>query len=461
MNHHTSRRQFLGRTAASLAAATAAPSLAFAAASQPPQPNVVLILADDLGYGDIGCYGAPDIRTPAVDSLAAQGVRFTQFYANAPECTPTRTALLTGRYQQRVGGLECAIGINNVGRYDDAIRLAEKHELGLPAEETCIAHLLKDVGYTTALCGKWHLGYEEKFLPPRHGFDYSFGLLGGNIDYWFHVEPAGTYGLYENGKPVKRDGYLTDLITDAAVAFIRQAKNRPFFLYVPYNAPHTPSQTHDVRPDSPVTEENLNRGTREEYVKMVERMDEGIAAILKALDETGVADRTLVIFTSDNGAEKRGRNLPFSGAKSSLYEGGIRVPCVVRWPGVLPAGKTTDHIGITMDLASSIARAAGAKLPPGRTCDGVDVLDEVARNRPPKVRPLFWRYRRGTRTLCAVREGSLKYIRNTDEKITQEYLFDLATDPQEKNNLLTARPADVQRLKRLLADWEKEVQHTR
>ena len=195
---------------------------AASAADRPARPNIVFILADDLGYRDLGCYGAKDIRTPVIDRLATQGVRFTQFYANGPECSPTRTALLTGRYQQRVGGLECAIGSGNVGRYDDAIRLAAAHDLGLPASETSLGQILKGAGYATALFGKWHLGYEAKFAPGVHGFDHALYCIGGGMDYFHHVEPvpqpenAGLQApvLFRDGRREKRDGYFTDIVAD-------------------------------------------------------------------------------------------------------------------------------------------------------------------------------------------------------------------------------------------------------
>jgi arylsulfatase A-like enzyme len=214
-------------------------------AASPPRLNVVFILTDNLGYADLGCYGARDIRTPNIDRLASEGVRFTQFYSNAPDCTPSRTALLTGRYQHRVGGLECAIGIGNVGRYEDAIRLAKQHDLGLPASETTIVRLLKQAGYQCVGFGKWHLGYEKKFLPPAHGFDYYLGLLSGCEDYFYHRDPSGAPVLFENNQVVTREGYTTDLFTDKAVEFITaQGRKKPFFLYLPYlngdktGAPH-------------------------------------------------------------------------------------------------------------------------------------------------------------------------------------------------------------------------------
>ncbi|UCD29890.1 MAG: sulfatase-like hydrolase/transferase [Planctomycetota bacterium] len=425
------------------------------------RPNVLLIMADDLGYGDVGCYGCRDIRTPNIDKLALQGVRFTNFYANAPECSPTRTALLTGRYQQRVGGLECAIGLGNVGRYDDAIRLRADNQLGLPPEESLVIKALKKAGYATGIVGKWHLGYEPHFLPLKHGFDYAFGPLGGAVDYFYHNEPSGYRTLYLNDKPIQREGYLTDLITSEAVKFIATHGNKPFFLYVPFTAPHTPYQGPDHQPEVPVSLEELNKGSRDTFIKMVERLDDGIGAILQILREKGVTKNTLVIFTSDNGANRIGRNTPFSGHKSSLFEGGIRVPCVMRWPGVLAGGEVVDHVAITMDLSASIVRLAGAQSLGDRLFDGIDIIQALREKSPPKKRTLFWRARRGERTWRAVLDGPIKYISRRDGKLIREYLFDLVQDPGEKSNLLTERPEEVERFKQLLAHWEAEVRSQR
>jgi len=418
-------------------------------------------MADDLGYGDVGCYGCRDIRTPAIDGLAAEGIRFTTFYSNAPECTPTRTALLTGRYQHRVGGLECALGIGNVGRYDDAIRLRRTNDMGLPAEETSIARMLKDAGYSTAISGKWHLGYEPKFFPLRHGFDYSFGPVGGSADYFHHSEYTGKPVLYENDKPIEREGYLTDLITDEAVSFIQKRQKKPFFLYVAYTAPHTPYQGPGDKKPKPVAQDDYNKGSRETYAAMVERMDQGIGRILRTLDDAGLADNTLVIFMSDNGANKTGDNSPFSGYKGNLFEGGIRVPCIVKWRGVLARGAVSDQPCMTMDFSRSIVGAAGAEPPAGRAFDGMDILQAAATNRPVKKRTLFWRARRAERTRKAVRDGSLKYISLHDGDDVKEYLFDLENDPAEKNNLFNEQPENVRKLKMLLQNWQQEVKHKR
>jgi arylsulfatase A-like enzyme len=455
------RRRFLAQTAGLTALAAVCPGCHFGGSRISERPNVVLIMADDLGYGDLGCYGCTDIRTPAVDKLAAEGVRFTTFYANAPECTPTRTALLTGRYQHRVGGLECALGIDNVGRYDDAIRLRETNDLGLPVRETTIARMLKDAGYATAICGKWHLGYEPKFFPLKHGFDYWFGPVGGSADYFHHCEYTGRPALYLNDRPIEREGYLTDLITDEAVGFVRRRRNAPFFLYVAYNAPHTPYQGPDDEKPEPVAQADYGKGSRATYAAMVERLDEGVGKILKVLDSENVAANTLVVFMSDNGANRTGNNSPFSGYKGNLFEGGIRVPCVAKWPGVLAEGDVSSQPCITMDFSRSIVRAAGTRPPPNRPFDGIDILREVEGNKPAGQRTLFWRARRADRTRKAVRDGSLKYIHLQEGDDVREYLFDLERDPAEKNNLFEEQPENVRRLKKLLQNWEQQVKHER
>ena len=422
------------------------------------KPNVVFILADDLGAGDLSCYGNPDVRTPHIDRLATQGVRFTTFYANAPECTPTRTAFITGRYPQRVGGLECAIGLGGVGRYDDAIQLAGTRALGLPATEPSVAKVLKAVGYRTALAGKWHLGYGPKFLPKQHGFDTFFGPIGGGLDYFHHTEEPGFKALYRDDKPVDEPGYMTDLITTEAVRVIGSA-DRPFFLYVAYNAPHTPIQDPDSKPAAPFPVADWGKGTKATYLAMIRRLDDGVGAILRALDGKQLAGNTLVVFTSDNGGTGRARNAPLTGTKSQTIEGGIRVPCVARWPGVLTPGTESGRVGVTMDLTRSILTAAGATA--AKPPDGIDLLGDEATGAEAKPRTLYWRYRRGEVTWAAVRDGTMKWVAHQQGTTRREFVFDLAADPSEKADLAPARPAEAARLKGLFARWEQDVRATR
>jgi N-acetylgalactosamine-6-sulfatase len=431
-----------------------------------PRPNIIVFLADDLGIADLGCYGAKDIRTPHIDRLARDGVRFTQFYSNGPECTPTRTALLTGRYQQRVGGLECAIGIGGVGRYDDAARLAGQHQLGLPASETTISKLLKDAGYATALFGKWHLGYEDHFTPNAHGFDVALYGQGGGMDYFHHVEdpPSYTPVLRLNGKPIQRKKYFTELVADEAVMWLQQQRNeKPFLLYVPFTAPHAPYQgpADDMATPLPADSTRWKQGSADPrvYAAMIESMDQAVGRILETLNRVNLSEQTIVVFTSDNGGTRSARPFPYRGFKGQTFEGGIRVPCIVRWPGVLKAGTESAHPAATFDLTASFAAAAGVKAP--RPFDGIDILSHVANDTAPPARDLFWRQRRGDRTWKGVRSGASKYVSETvGDKITEQ-LFDLSRDSSENNDLLSQRPEEASRLRGVLERWETEVKPVR
>ncbi|RMG00057.1 MAG: N-acetylgalactosamine-6-sulfatase, partial [Planctomycetota bacterium] len=417
----------------------------------------------DLGYGDLHCYGRQDVQTPHLDRLAAEGLRFTDAYANGPECTPTRVAFLTGRYQQRVGGLECAIGTGNVGRYDDAIRLRETHDLGLPSEEMTISRLLAEHGYTTALFGKWHLGYEPKFSPDFHGFQFAKYCIGGGMDYFHYRDPAGWYNLYDRGQPIVAEGYFTDLIADWAVAFLRAEHPSPFFFYVPFTAPHAPYQAPGddrgpLPPDSPLW--NQSTAPPDVYRAMIERLDFAIGRILTALDEAGLRENTLVIFMSDNGGTRSARNAPLSGYKGTTFEGGIRVPAMVRLPGRIPAGSISSEPCLTMDFTRSIAAIAGVAVPEDRPFDGIDILNQVASGKPAR-RTLFWRGRRGDGTWWGVRRGNWKYVRHRKGERTEEFLFDLATDIEESHNRLADYPEEAAVLKQSLVQWEEAVQAVR
>jgi N-acetylgalactosamine-6-sulfatase len=285
------------------------------------------------------------------------------------------------------------------------------------------------------------------------------------MDYFHYLDTVAGYNLFEDGRPIRREGYFTDLATDEAIKFIEGHKDESFFLYVPYTAPHSPFQgpgdrRRDPLPlDSPLW--NQGRAPRDVYIAMIERMDECIGRILRALDTHGLADETLVIFVGDNGGTGSARNAPLSRIKGTTFEGGIRVPGIVRWPGRLDAGVVSDQVCITMDFSASIARIAGARPPADRPFDGIDVIRLLEERRPPQRRTLFWRGRRGARTRWAVRDGDLKYVREWNGARTSEYLFDLAADVAEQHNLLTARPAEAARLKALLADWERRVRSAR
>ncbi|HET8549939.1 MAG TPA: sulfatase-like hydrolase/transferase [Bryobacteraceae bacterium] len=432
--------------------ALAAPALAVA--KRPP--NIIVIVADDLGWGDLEINGAPDIRTPSIDGIARAGVRCTQSYANAPECTPTRCALLTGRYHQRVGGLECAIGVNNIGRYDEAEWLQQRGELGLPTSEDTLPRRLKSLGYDTALTGKWHLGYAEKHWPKEHGFDYSFGILGGNADYYTHEEQgegAGHVQMFENGERVRRAGYMTDVIADAALGWLKQRGSRPWFLYLPFTAPHSPIQAKEDFEPGTGTAPHRQR-YRPAYARMVEHMDARIGDILRQVDESGAATNTIVVFLSDNGADVNGRNEPFRGRKSSVWEGGIRTPLHIWWPAVIRPGRNIEQVAMTMDLAPTLLRAAGSVT--GRF-DGIDLLPFITGQRAPMARTVFWRYKRGQEVRKAVRHGNWKYVNDGGARA----LHDLAVDSGEKKDLLAAQAGIVRDMEVRLAKWEREVQSPR
>ena len=406
------------------------------------RPNILFILADDLGYGDVGCYGAPDIKTPNIDRLAEQGVRLTDFYANGPVCTPTRCGFMTGRYQQCVGGLEYAIPPG------------AKH-LGLPAQEKTIADALQAAGYATALSGKWHLGYTPDRGPNAHGFDHFFGLLSGNHDYFTHRENNGEPDLYFDAQPVVIKGYSTHLIKQYALEFLDEMKDKPFFLYVAFNAPHFPFQGPDEA-ERQVTLKEWAKGSRESYVKMVETMDGSIGEILAALDKAKLSENTLVVFTSDNGGEKYARNAPLSKGKGQVWEGGIRVPCIARWPGRIAEGKVSHQVGITMDWSASILKIAGAEAPKNRPLDGMDLLPVLTGKQMIQKRTLFWRRATPNFTIThrAVRDGDWKFI---DEPGGRQYLYNLAKDIAEEKNLAAQDKARAAKMKKLLDYWESDV----
>jgi arylsulfatase A-like enzyme len=402
------------------------------------KPNVVLILTDDMGYADLGCYGCKDIRTPHVDKLVAQGVRLTNFYSNGPVCTPTRAALMTGRWQQRVG-LEWAIGPG-------------VKEPGLPVKEVSLPRLLKDAGYATGLCGKWHLGYKREFGPNAHGFDEFYGLLSGNVDHYSHKENNGELDWYEDGKAVEVNGYSTDLITEKAVDFIGRKANGPFFLYLAYNAVHWPFQPPG-RPDDVRGKENWFAGNRRDYARMTEAVDDGVGKVLAALQRAGLTEDTLVIFTNDNGGERLSDNGPLFHHKGTVWEGGIRVPCVIRFPNRLPAGKVSDQPGITMDLTATVLAACGVQPPAERRPDGIDLLPTLSGKAPAAERTFFWRIDRRERVQRAVRHGDWKYVR--DGGIEQ--LFDLSADVGERKDLAYRHPETLADLRKRYEAWEAEM----
>jgi arylsulfatase A-like enzyme len=446
---HPARRRF-----AILTTALAVVALAAAASAQTRPPNIVLIVGDDMGYADIGVHGSRDIPTPNIDALAKAGIRFTDAYVTGPHCSPTRAGLLTGRYQQRFGH-EANAG---AGAGPDA---------GLPTSETTMADRLKAAGYHTALFGKWHLGTTERLHPMSRGFDEYYGFLGGDHSY-FESSPNGRNPLYDGRTPVEASGYLTDVLTDRAVAFIKREKSHPFFLYLAYNAVHTPMHAPEkylARFQSIVDEQ------RRTYAAMMSAMDDGIGRTLAALREEGLEENTLVFFLSDNGGPTMPTttingaiNTPLRGSKRQTWEGGIRVPFIMRWTGRLEEGKADSRPIIQLDILPTALAAAGVAIDPRWKLDGVNLLPHLTgkNERPPHV-ALYWRLyghmaiRKGPWKLVKTMEGPLLNADTTHPDLTGAQLFNLATDMGEKNDLAATHPKKVKELADDWLRWSKQM----
>lgn len=406
------------------------------------QPNVIFILVDDMGYADLSSFGSKDIRTPNIDRLAKEGVRLTQAYSNGPVCTPTRAAFITGRYQQRAG-LEWAL-------------TPDMKDAGLPGEEVSIARMLKNNGYATALMGKWHLGSKPEFLPVRHGFDEFFGIIGGNADMYSHRNLPGENVLYEGEKTTEVTGYLTEHLARRSVDFIQRQKDKPFLLYLAFNAVHWPFQRPN-RPDTARTRETWFDGTRADYVEMMHSVDKAVGQVLNTLDQQGSAKNTLVIFTSDNGGERLSDMGPYFNTKGTLWEGGIHVPGLARWPAALPKGKVSNQVAITMDWTATILAAAGIK--PDRQLDGINLLPMLQGNQPEQERTLCWRIDRAGFRQQAIRSGKWKLV--TQPTSVDMLLFDLDHDPGERRNLFYEQPDKAKALRAKLAEWDQEMNQSK
>ncbi|MGQ0633531.1 MAG: sulfatase [Planctomycetaceae bacterium] len=409
------------------------------AADSPRKPNIVVIVADDLGYGDIGCQGGQDIPTPNLDSLAREGVRCSSGYVSCPVCSPTRAGLLTGRYQQRFG-----FEFNGDGP-----------KFGLPEEEQTIAGLLKPAGYATMAIGKWHLGTSPQFRPHRRGFDEYYGFLGGGRSYLPLKDSVGVpyiprdppaITLFRNDKAVDDPPHLTKAFGDEAAAFIDRNRNRPFLLYVAFNAVHVPLQAPnqylDRFPDL--------QGDRRTYAAMLSEMDDAVGTVRAKLREAGLEQDTLVFFLSDNGGHpplNAASNHPLRGQKGTLYEGGVRVPFFVKWPGHIPAGKIYSQPVICQDILSTSLAVAGVKPPTDLQLDGVDLLPALSgkADRPPHE-TLYWR----VGEFRAIRHGRWKLVMSAN---TPPGLYDLETDLSETRDLSAEQPQVLAQLQNLFAEW--------
>ena len=424
---------------------------------QPPRkPNILIIVADDMGYADIGVHGSKDIPTPNIDRLARMGTRFTDAYVTGPHCSPTRAALLTGRYQQRFGH-----EVNVPGP-------AQAPDAGLPVTETTMADRLHAAGYRTALFGKWHLGFADRFHPMARGFDEFYGFLGGAHSYFESLKGMPN-SLLDGRRPVDAEGYLTEVLTNRAVDFIKRQRDQPFLLYLAYNAVHVPLEA----PEKYLTRfPHISDPTRRTYAAMLSAMDDGIGRMLDAIRSQNLDNDTLIFFFSDNGGptmESTGvngsSNAPLRGSKRQTWEGGIRVPFVIRWKGHLPEGKIDSRPIIQLDVLPTALAAAGVTIKPEWRLDGVDLLPFVrgtVRGAPHDA--LYWRLFRH----MAIRKGDWNLVRTMDgplvvadpptrADLADAQLFNLSEDIGERNNLASKHPGKVKELLDAWLRWNSEL----
>jgi arylsulfatase A-like enzyme len=395
------------------------------------RPNIVFIMADDLGYADVGCYGRPDLRTPNVDNLAAKGVRFLQAYANSAVCSATRTALITGRYQDRL-----SVGLDEplAGR-----------DVGLVPDVPTLPSLLKRAGYSTTLVGKWHLGLLPKYGPLKSGYDHFYGIRQGAVDYYTHSND-----LWDDDVRMDQVGYLTDLLGSHAVNVVNDyaRSGRPFLLSLHFTAPHWPWEAPGDDSESkrlaghPLVD--FDGGSQKTYELMIEDLDRQVGRVVDAIHANGIAENTIVIFTSDNGGERFADTWPFTGRKTELLEGGLRIPAIISWPARIPQGRTTNQVGISMDWLPTLLAAAGANPDPAFPPDGTDLLPLLATNAALIERKLFWRYKANAQR--AARHGDYKFLKILDNT----FLFNVVEDPMERANL-KERHKDI--YDRLEAEW--------
>jgi arylsulfatase A-like enzyme len=427
-----------------VAAASLAGSRSVRAARERP-PNILFILADDLGYADLSCYGRRDYRTEHLDKLAAEGLQLMHAYANSPICSPTRVGLITGRYQYRLPiGLEEPLSSRNT-------------KLGLPGSHPTLPSLLKAHGYRTSLIGKWHLGEPPQFGPLLSGYESFFGIVSGGTDYFTHelVFDREVVGgkLHEGAVPVERVGYITDLLAQRAIEQIASAGTAPFFMSLHFTAPHWPWEGPQDEAVAKTLADSRHRdgGSLATFAQMVRSLDSNVGRVLAALQAAGLAENTIVIFTSDNGGERFSDVWPFVGAKGELLEGGIRVPLIVRWPHRIGAGTRSNQVLVSMDWLPTLLAAAGTAPDPEHPSDGVNLLPVLLNEASVRDRKLFWRFKAAGQ--AAVRSGRWKYLRLAD----REYLFDIVADPRERADLKARQPQLFAQLRDEFAAWDKTM----
>jgi arylsulfatase A-like enzyme len=436
----TTRREAL---AATIATPLALLSTTKARAATAPPPNILFILADDFGYADLSCYGRPDYKTPNIDRLAAEGMKFQQAYANSAVCTSSRVALITGRYQYRLPiGLEEPLAGRNVG---------------LPPEHPTLPSLLRKAGYGTSLIGKWHLGNLPNYGPLKSGYDHFWGFRSGGLDYFTHKSGGAqtdTDDLWDGDVKIHQNGYLTELLADQTIKTIGASvkAKKPFFISLHFNAPHWPWEgPEDEALARTLTNlGSFDQGTIKIYARMVTAMDQQVGRILKALDTAGAARNTIVIFTSDNGGERFSDTWPFTGKKTELLEGGLRIPALVRWPGHIRPNTTTGQVAMGMDWMPTLLAAAGTQPDPAFPPDGVNLLP-VLEGSPATARRVYWRYRLNAQE--AIRDGDMKYLKINDNT----FLFNVVDDPLERANLKDRQPDVYKRLVQSYNEWQANM----
>ncbi len=441
------RRDAMATALGTAALAVTVPGLAHEARRK---PNFLFIMADDLGYADLSCYGRTEYTTPVLDGLAAQGMKFTHGYANSAVCSATRVGLITGRYQYRTpAGLEEPL---------------QNPDLGLDPTHPTMPSLLKQQGYHTALVGKWHLGLLPNYGPLKSGYDEFYGNRGGGVDYFTH-RVAGNEDVWDGDVLVEEVGYYTDMLADRSIRFLNERSgepDKPWLLSLHFTAPHWPWEANDAlgRSESARLAElpsqddldivHFDGGTMETYAGMVTSMDMNIGRILNRLAELGMEQDTVVVFTSDNGGERFSKTWPFTGIKTELLEGGIRVPFIVKWPGVTAPGSISEVPAMSMDFLPTFLAAADGDAHPDYPFDGID-LGPALMGRPMPERTQFWRY--WSKDQKAVRRGRYKYLKINDN----EFLFDIIADPMERGNLKDRMPELFAELKQAHANWNSQM----
>ena len=427
-------------------------------------PNFIIIMADDLGYGDVGYYGGTRFETPNIDTLAREGLRFTDFHSNGAVCSPTRAALLTGRYQQRAGVDGVIYAPFNRNRHH-----------GLQMKELTFAEVLRESGYRTGLIGKWHLGYQERYNPIHQDFDRFSGYVSGNVDYFSHIDGAGVFDWWMQNRHSRESGYTTKLITQHAVEFIRANHDRPFCLYIAHETPHDPYQGLG---DEPVRKEGSGSllwdhrepsHAEKAYVEMMEELDRGIGRVVDEVKAQGLENDTLLVFFSDNGATGPGSNGGLYGKKGTLWEGGHRVPAIAWWPGKVAPGKATGELAMTMDLMPTMVELSGSALPLGHHLDGISLAGLLLEGEALNERRVFWKYREAS----AMREGLWKLVLEggTPQEQWSGYhnwtpdddgrsvlaLFNLHDDVAESNNLAGQYPERVAAMRAAVKSWSEDI----